>query len=250
MHRRRPTSVTMLWTAAGVVCVIALLSAAGRATDVLTTRHGSGLSAGDSRYLGALSSLFSWERTSPKYRDAATHVVGISEHFRAHPRVTLVHVGAGALLIGLGPLQFSRRLRNKRPAIHRWSGRVLLIAAVAVGLTGLYFGTVVPYAGLSEAAPSAVFGTLFLYTATRAFVAVRRRNFIRHRAWMLRMFALAAGVGTIRVVAVGLLALGMGMRALIGLSFALGWVATLLVAEWWVRRTRHPGGASPATEVA
>jgi hypothetical protein len=160
--RRHPTSVIVLWAATGVLCVITLFAAGSRATDVLTARYGSGLSAGDRERLSVLSALFKWERTSPRYQDA----------------------------------------------------------------------------GLGEAVPNAVFGTLFLYAAARAFLGVRRRDFIAHREWMLRVFALAVGVGTIRVAVVGLLALGMGLREVIGPSFALGWVSTLLVAEWWVRRTR------------
>jgi len=34
-------------------------------------------------------------------------------------------------------------------------------------------------------------------------------------------------------------ALGMGLRELIGPSFTIGWVITLLTAEWWIRRNRR-----------
>jgi len=114
------------------------------------------------------------------------------------------------------------------------------MAAVPVGLTGLFFGGLIPYAGLSEAIPSVVFGLLFLYAAARAFLAIRRRDIARHREWMLRMFSLALGVGTIRLVGVALMSgLDMDLRDLIGPSFWIGWIATLGAAEWWIRCTRH-----------
>jgi len=221
------------------LCAIVLLAAVARASDVLTVELGSGLSAGDARQLASLSALFRWDSSTDKYREAAIHVVDMSEHFRAHSLSTLVHVGAGGLLLCLGPLQFVGELRRRQPGLHRWSGRLTLIAAAAVGLTGLYLGVLVPYAGVTEAVPTALFGSLFLVFALLAYLAVRRKDYMRHREWMLRMIALAVGVGTIRLVGLGLVALGMGLRELIGPSFTIGWVITLLTAEWWIRRNRR-----------
>jgi hypothetical protein len=122
--------------------------------------------------------------------------------------------------------------------LHRWSGRTFLVAAAITGISGLYLGVAVPYAGIAEALPTLVFGTLFILFLVRAYRAARCGQYLRHREWMIRMFSLAAGVGTIRVVGLGLLSTGMDLRELIGWSFALGWVTSLLAAEWWIRRTR------------
>lgn len=220
------------------LCIVVLLSAAARLNDLITAPAGSGLSAVDRTHLAALQALFGWDTTAAAYGDALTHIVAISERFRSHRAVSLAHVGGGVVVLVLGGLQFVHRLRHRMPTLHRWSGRTLLVAAAITGVSGLYLGVAVPYAGISEALPTLVFGTLFLLFLVRAYRAARGGQYLRHREWMIRMFSLAVGVGTIRVVGLGLVSGGMDLRELIGWSFALGWVTSLLAAEWWIRRTR------------
>lgn len=220
------------------LCIVVLLSAAARLNDLLTVQAGAGLSAVDSTHLAALQALFDWDATAAAYEDARTHITAISERFRTHRVVSLAHVGGGVVVLLLGGLQFVHRLRRRLPRLHRWSGRTLLVATAITGISGLYLGVSVPYAGLAEALPTLLFGTLFLLFVVRAYQAARCGEYPRHREWMIRMFSLAAGVGTIRLVGFGLVSAGMGLRELIGWSFALGWVISLLVAEWWIHQTR------------
>lgn len=49
------------------------------------------------------------------------------------------HMATGAISLVLGPLQFIRRLRNSYPKIHKWSGRIYCISAMASCLFGLVF---------------------------------------------------------------------------------------------------------------
>ncbi len=112
-----------------------------------------------------------------------------------------------------------------------------------------------PYAGWPEAVPTALFGLLFLLFVARAYQTARRRAFSEHREWVIRLVALAVGVGTIRLVGLGLVGLGMGLREEIGWSFAIGWTISLLIAEWWIRVTRGKvqmpvSHASPSGRVA
>lgn len=221
-----------------VLCIVVLLSAAARLRDLATAPAGSGLSAVDASHLAALQALFDWEVTAAAYHDARTHIIAVSERFRSHRVASLAHVTGGVVVLLLGGLQFAQGLRRRAPMLHRWSGRTLLVAAAITGVSGLYLGVGVPYAGVAEALPTLLFGTLFLLFVVRAYRAARCGEYARHREWMIRMFSLAAGVGTIRLVGLGLISAGVGLRELIGWSFAIGWVTSLAAAEWWIRHTR------------
>lgn len=67
--------------------------------------------------------------------------------------------------------------------------------------------------------------------------AVRRRDFARHRAWMIRAYAIGLGAGTQVLTHLPLLLFpafqGESTRAL---CMGAGWVLNLAVAEWLIRR--------------
>ena len=166
----------------------------------------------------------------------------IDGKYAAYPLLTLLHVLPGGVFLLVAPLQFSSRIRTRHIQLHRWSGRILLPAGIVSVLAGLYFGIVIPYGGLGEAVAIAVFGGLFLIATCRAFLAIRRHQVALHREWMIRVFATAIAISTMRVVGsvldVALTPAGLRPRTLFVLSLWTGWVITLGVAEFWIRYTR------------
>ena len=162
--------------------------------------------------------------------------------FREHPFPTLGHILAGGTFLLLIPLQLSQSIRTRFPAFHRWTGRVLIVLAFAAGVTALFFGLGMPFGGLAEAAIiSAVILWLFV-SLGRAYVAIRRGDVERHREWMLRVVAACIGVSVVRVVGamVDVTLTPNGVHASVAFVIALwvGWAATFVVTEWWIRRTR------------
>ena len=92
------------------------------------------------------------------------------------------------------------------------------------------------------------FGTAMVASIVVAYTAIRRRDIARHRAWMIRAYALALGVST------QIFTLGFG-QAIVGdteLSTALligaGWVINLAIAEWAIRRRFRRPPATPADQ--
>jgi uncharacterized membrane protein len=158
--------------------------------------------------------------------------------FAAHPTLTLLHVLPGALFLTLGPLQFSRRIRTRHLRFHRWSGRVLVVAAIVSAIASFYFGILHPFAGFGEVSAIATFGALIVFFVVRGFVAIRRGDVARHRRWMIRAFAVGIGISTIRVVsAIMQLAARATPAETVTISFWVGWTLTLVVAETWIRAT-------------
>lgn len=158
--------------------------------------------------------------------------------FATRPAMTLLHVVPGALFLSLGLLQFSSRIRNRYIRFHRWSGRVLMAAAVVSGMAGLYFGVVIPAAGFGEASVIALVGAFLIVAVVRGYLAIRRGDAARHREWMIRLFAACIAVSTVRVIG-GIIQLFMPMTPVptIVISFWAGWVITLGAAELWIRFT-------------
>ncbi|HVE79648.1 MAG TPA: DUF2306 domain-containing protein [Gemmatimonadaceae bacterium] len=196
----------------------------------------------------------------------AAELASFDGRFAAHPVATLVHVVPGSLFLLLAPFQFSSRIRRRYACWHRWAGRLLVTAGLASGLAGLFFGLRMPYGGAAEAAAVATFGGLFLVALVKAVVAIRRREVGRHRDWMVRAFAAAVGVSTVRVVAaaldVVLTPAGVPPRTIFVLSLWTGWALSVAAAELWLRRGHRdvlpsaapiaaaaattPSGAAPA----
>jgi len=136
----------------------------------------------------------------PFASDRPAEVERLDRKFGDHPRLALLHTVPGGLFLAFALLQFSTRVRRRWIGFHRWSGRLLIAAAFATTVPALFFGVLRPYGGSAEAVAIALFAALFLFSLGRGFVAIRRGDVTRHRAWMTRAFAIALGISTVRVV--------------------------------------------------
>jgi Predicted membrane protein (DUF2306) len=61
--------------------------------------------------------------------------------FARYAPLTMAHIVPGLIFVVLGPLQFVRTLRIRRPRLHRWMGRVVLTSGLATGVTALAMTT-------------------------------------------------------------------------------------------------------------
>jgi uncharacterized membrane protein len=161
---------------------------------------------------------------------------GLDAGFAQHPVLTLVHIVPGALFMALGPFQFMPTIRVRRPWQHRWAGRVFVAAAYVVGVSALAMSWQMSIGGASETAATTLFAALFLFSLTKAVVHVRRRQFVRHREWMLRAFAIGLGVATTRPIVGAFFAAGkLTPREFFGTAFWLGFTLTAIAGEVWIR---------------
>jgi uncharacterized membrane protein len=224
-----------LWCAAGFLLLLGLVAAFGRALQIpdSVTRAEPAR-----RWL-----LVAFHVTDPFASERAAVLDRIDHRYADHPIMTLLHVLPGALLLILMPLQFSIRVRSRFITLHRWSGRLLVLTSFVAVPAGLFFGVVMPWGGAGEAIGVTLAGGFFLSAVSVAFFAIRRGEVARHREWMIRAFAVALGISTVRVVAlvfdVTLTPAGVRTPEVFVLSIWTGWLLTLGVAEAWIRHTRH-----------
>lgn len=158
--------------------------------------------------------------------------------FAEHSLLTLLHVVSGALFIVLAPFQFSASIRARALQFHRWSGRILIGAGLMSGITGLLLSVPFRFTGPSASLAVIVFGPIFLVSLLLAYNAIRQGNTTRHREWMIRAFAVAIGVATVRVVGLILFLTAVTPFVLLGISFWAGWTINASIAEWWIRHSR------------
>jgi uncharacterized membrane protein len=175
--------------------------------------------------------------------------------FLEYPTIVALHVVLGGLYLALAPFQFVRRIRSRHLGYHRWAGRVLVSIGL-VGATALFMGLVIPFSGWIERVYMGLFGTLFLVALIKGFVHIRANQVALHREWMIRAFAIALAVATMRLIFIPALIVVADptqgqLQTLSAASFLVAFVVHASVAEIWIRLTRRRGvprvsGTEPA----
>ncbi len=166
--------------------------------------------------------------------------------FVAAPLPVVAHVAGAALFIILGALQFVPSIRRGKPSWHRRAGRLLVPTGLVTALSALWmtqFYQLPAHDGLLLYGFRIFFGSLMAVSLVIGFIAIRRREFARHRAWMVRGYALGLGAGTqVLTLLVGEIVLGPPGTVARGMLMGAAWVINLALAEWVIRRPRpaHP----------
>ncbi len=156
--------------------------------------------------------------------------------YDATPLPVVLHIVCAAVFAILGAFQFAPRLR--RHGWHRRAGRVLVVAGLGVALSALWLNQYVPRAGAIRELLyplRLVFGVAMVVTIVLGFLAARRRDFARHRAWMTRSYAIGLVAGTqVFTLGIGGAVFGTG-ELTTTLLLAAAWGINLAVAERAIR---------------
>jgi hypothetical protein len=153
---------------------------------------------------------------------------------------TLFFHSLGGLAFGLaGPLQFAGALKFSFGRLHRITGRIFVMAGLFLALSALRLLLELPHNStwvLVSARGGAALGMLLAMTL--ALNAVWNHNFAKHRAWMIRTYALGMGPAAISLIMLPIfLTRGKALEGYLadGL-FVLSWVLNLTIAEIIIRR--------------
>ncbi len=112
------------------------------------------------------------------------------------------HIVFGIIALLIGPLQFFSSFRKKYPHIHRMTGRIYLLSI----LFGAACAIILAINHNIIVQKRVVFGTgllglaaAWLLTSGMAFWAIKNRNFVQHREWMVRSYVVTCGFTFYRV---------------------------------------------------
>lgn len=151
----------------------------------------------------------------------------------------VLHAGAASTALLVGAVQFSAAVRQHRPGVHRWTGRIYVVACLIGAISGLVLaaGTSAgPMAGLG-------FGGLavaWIVTNALGWQRARARKIASHRRWMIRSWALTLAAVTLRLYIPLFEMLGVAeLPAYRAIAF-LCWVPNLAIAEVLLVRDRRP----------
>ncbi len=157
-------------------------------------------------------------------------------HFARYFPLLLPHIIGGVIALALGPWQFAESFRNRYLNLHRWLGRIYLLAVLLGSIAGLGMATV-SLGGLATHTGFGMLAGLWLLTAWLAYRRIRCGEIDAHREWMTRNYALTFAAVTLRLwlpLLVGAFRVEF-MDAYRTVSW-LCWVPNILVAEWLIHR--------------
>jgi uncharacterized membrane protein len=174
--------------------------------------------------------------------------------FFASPLPVVVHILSASLYSILGAFQFAPGLRRRRPRWHRAAGRLLVPCGLVAALSGLWMTLFYPWPdgdGKLLYGLRLLFGSAMVLSIVLGVAAIRRRDIVRHGAWMIRGYAIGLGAGTqVLTHLPWFLILGTPDELPRALLMGAGWVINLAVAEWIIhKRLAHPTRtSSPAVK--
>ena len=107
------------------------------------------------------------------------------------------HIAAGMTALVIGPLQFSRRLRQGNLARHRLLGKTYVVAVVVASVLApvmaWHYPAFFPYSAVTQSCA-------WLITTGAAFLTARNRHIEQHRRWMARSYAVGSVFVLVRVL--------------------------------------------------
>ena len=177
--------------------------------------------------VAVLNSRFLWQDIHTIFHRAVDHLG--KQDFEL-----FLHLYTAPLILVVGALQFSRRLRQTWPQLHRWMGRSYLAAVLVTSIATFRLS-------LNETeGPMTIFGfatlsTLWFATAACAWTRAVQGRYADHAEWMVRNYALTLTNVTFRGELHALLWLGADFNTVYEPLRTLQFIPNLLVAEFLIR---------------
>lgn len=159
-------------------------------------------------------------------------------HAETRPLFLYGHIALAPLSLMVLPIQFSKRLRARWPAMHRWTGRLYAVCVLLAGISAIALA-MGAQGGPVVATGFATLAILWLGTTAMAVIYAMQGRIAAHRVWMIRSAALTLAATTLRLyMAVGVPFFGAEL-AYLWISW-LCWVPNICIAEWLIRRRQLP----------
>lgn len=174
-------------------------------------------------------------------------VTADNARFFAAPIPVVAHIVGATVYCLLGAFQFVPALRGRR-SWHRIAGLILIPAGLIAALSGLWMSVSLP---APDAGSTLLLGLRLAFGSAMAaciilgIVAIRRRDFSRHGAWMTRAYALGVAAGT-QAIVISVWIIGGGPTDELTNAVLMGtaWVINAAVAELVIHRRSRGRGHS------
>jgi uncharacterized membrane protein len=157
-----------------------------------------------------------------------------------------LHILGGTTAMFTGPVQIWLGETRQKLPLHRLLGSVYLLGVSVTCLAAYYLSLTTPVGFIYA---SGLFGMALACTiaTSMAYLAIRRRNFVQHREWMIRSYVVILSFVFFRMIVVALEGLGTGGAGTPGniarASFASwsSWAILLLLTELFLQLPKLGG---------
>jgi uncharacterized membrane protein len=170
-------------------------------------------------------------------------VIPADQRFEGFPAPLVAHIVGAAVYVLVGSLQFVPSFRRGHLLWHRRAGRVIAAAGLTVAGSALWMTLLYeqkPGTGDLLLVFRLVFATAMVVALVLGVRAARAHDIPRHRAWMIRAYAIGLGAGT-QVFTEGFGEPLLGSGEIRGdLYKGAAWLVNLAVAEFAIRHSANP----------
>jgi uncharacterized membrane protein len=170
-----------------------------------------------------------------------TEITPENARFITAPIPVMLHIIGAVLFSLLGAFQFSTGLRQRYPQWHKVAGRIVAASGVVAALSGIWMTVMYPIPAALQGdllfGVRLLAGAAMLMSIVLAVNAAMQRDIAKHRAWMIRGYALGLGAGTQVVVLLPwMLILGTPSTLQRDVLMSLAWLINLVVSEMIIQK--------------
>lgn len=175
-----------------------------------------------------------------KQLTGGAEITPANSRFFASPLPVELHIVSASLFAILGAFQFASSFRQRRPGWHRAAGRLLVLCGLLVGFSGLWMTLFYAHPvgdGDFLSALRLLFGSAMIVSICLSLAAIRSGNVKKHRAWMMRGYAIGLAAGTQALILMaGEMVAGKPSEFSRAMLMGAAWMINLAVAEWVIRK--------------
>jgi len=173
--------------------------------------------------------------------DPATVRVILVDHLPWHFALLMVHIVGTSVAMIAAFVQVWPMVRRRYPVVHRWVGRVYVVAVVAGSVAAVILMKIRNDRDLGIQVGSFglyITAILWLVFTLAGYRMGRQRRWAEHRRWMIYSFALSMTNIYSRPIFIFLSGLdGVNLNAYFELIGWLPFIVHVTIAQWWLDRT-------------
>jgi uncharacterized membrane protein len=149
--------------------------------------------------LGSLALLALWFIVTRAWPYSDYSLASYGDYFWPRRLGLMPHILGGLVALTTGVVQLWLGLTNRVATLHRTLGRVYGSAILVGSAGGYYLALTIPAKDVAYATGLFMLCTAWLVTTSMAVLAIRRRNVVQHREWMLRSYTVTFAFVTFRL---------------------------------------------------
>lgn len=151
-----------------------------------------------------------------------------------------VHVFTSCFLLLAGFTQFSSSILQRYKTVHKYMGRMYVILLLFLSAPAGFIMALNANGGMYSRIAFVLLSVLWIVFTALAWYYAVKRNFVTHRNFMIRSFALTCSALTLRLWKLGIVVVfEPGPMDAYRIVAWLGWIPNLLLAEWIIRKRKN-----------